>query len=94
MTYDQFLSHLTTHTGTFRFSYPGNKRCSITAERQIIFACDGTQIDTGRMLYRAAEGADTPGSFTSAAELLEAPIYEGWSIRNRWGEIKWNRARP
>ena len=44
MTYDQFLSHLSTHTGTFRFSYPGNKRGSITAERQIIFACDGTPV--------------------------------------------------
>ena len=40
MTYDQLL--LSTHTGTFRFSYPGSRRCAITAERQIIFACDGT----------------------------------------------------
>ena len=65
-TYDQLLCAFSSRAMELRFSYPGNEGCIISAENAIRFACDGTPIDTGRLIYRAGRGADTEQFFKSA----------------------------
>lgn len=88
-TYDQLLRSFSNRAMELRFSYPGNEGCIISAENQIRFACDGTPIDMGRLIYRAGRGADTEQFFKTAKGLFEAPIYGGRSIHDRWDEIIW-----
>ena len=75
------------------FSYPGNERCVIGAGPRILYSCDGVALRDARTRYWAGAGCDVPGGaeYLSAAQLFEAPIFGGRSIRDRFCGITWLR---
>ena len=78
---------------TITFTYPGSATCVIKSMLRIIYACDGTEINTGRMVYWALDGADRNMMFGTVDELLDAKIWSGNSINDILDDIEW-RVEP